>query len=66
MNKAPHNLQPITCRPVQAKELFGVSTATIYRWAQKGHIRIHKRAGCSFLNVEEVKNFLLGKDELDE
>ncbi|ERP98779.1 hypothetical protein Q669_00545 [Labrenzia sp. C1B10] len=52
--------------PGPSQRTFGVSTATIYRWAQKGHIRIHKRAGCSFLNVEEVKNFLLGKDELDE
>lgn len=51
---------PITCRPCDAKEVFGVSRATIYRWAEAGHISIYKRAGMSFLDVSEVRNFILG------
>lgn len=63
MSEKQRSFQPITCRPVQAQELFGVSTSTIYRWAKKGYIRIHKRAGCSFLLVREVEDFILGQEE---
>ncbi|MAC81459.1 MAG: hypothetical protein CML66_25750 [Rhodobacteraceae bacterium] len=51
---------PVTCRPSQAKETFGISRATLYRWADKGHIRLHKRAGLTFVVVQEVMDFITG------
>ena len=57
---ASHALQPVTCRPVDAKKIFGVSRATIYNWAAAGHITIYKRAGMSFLRVQEVEAYICG------
>ncbi len=48
-----------TCRPGDAPNLFGVSRVTIYRWAKAGHIHLHKKGNMTFLDVQEVKNFIL-------
>lgn len=50
----------ITCRPVEVPELFGISTATVYRWAQKGHVKIHKRAGTSFIIIQDMIDYITG------
>lgn len=49
---------PVTCRPSQAPQVFGVSRATIYRWADRGHIRLYHRAGMTFLRVDEVLAYI--------
>ncbi len=41
-----------------AKERFGFSRATAYRWAAKGHFRIYKRGNIAFLKVDEVSAFV--------
>lgn len=51
---------PIYVRVSQAPEVFGVSTSTIYRLAQRGEITIHKRGGASFLRVSEMVDFIEG------
>ena len=53
-------LQPIYVRPTRAPEVFGVSRATIYRWAAKGVIRIYKRGTQSFVKVSEVTSYVEG------
>ena len=54
------NTAPITCRPTQAQQIFGVSRATIYRWAERGHIRLYQRAGMTFIKVDEVMAYITG------
>ena len=60
MTASPRTIQPITCRPVDAPNLFGISRSTIYRWAKKGHLKIHKRAGMSFVLVQDVLDHIKG------
>ncbi len=52
--------QPIYVRPVKAQEIFGVHRATLYRWADAGHINIHKRGAATFVRVDEVRAFIEG------
>ncbi len=53
-------IRPVTCRPAQAQQVFGVSRATIYRWADKGHIKIYKRGGVALVKVEDVLSYITG------
>jgi predicted site-specific integrase-resolvase len=46
--------QPIYTRLHKAPEVFGVSVSTIYRWAESGLVKIHKRGRASFLRTDEV------------
>ena len=57
---ASARIAPVTCRPTQAPQVFGVSRATIYRWAEKGHIRLYQRAGMTFVKVDEVLAYITG------
>lgn len=60
-----HNVSataPITCRPLQARSVFGVSRDTIYRWAKQGHVRLYQRGGMTFLRVDEVRDFITGTE----
>ena len=50
--------QPVSCRVSDAKAMFGLSRATIYRWAAKGHIKIYKKSSMSFVNVSELWDFI--------
>jgi predicted site-specific integrase-resolvase len=51
-------VQPIFCRTTRAKKVFDVSITTLYRWAAKGHIKIHKRSGMSFVRIKEVEDYI--------
>ncbi|WP_417693046.1 helix-turn-helix domain-containing protein [Roseibium sp.] len=44
--------------PQQAKAIFGVSADTLYRWEKKGAIRFYKRAGMTFVKVQEVLDYI--------
>ena len=50
----------IMVRVSQAQSAFGVHKSTLYRWAKEEHIAIHKRGSMSFVDPEEVKNFIMG------
>ncbi|WP_296763788.1 helix-turn-helix domain-containing protein [Sediminimonas sp.] len=50
----------ITCRPSQAPQVFGVSRATIYRWAKAGHITLYHRGGMAFVRVDDVLAYITG------
>lgn len=51
---------PLFVRPVDAKAVFGIHRATLYRWAEQGHIRIYKRGAASFVSTAEVSNYITG------
>lgn len=51
---------PIYVRPSRAQQMFGVHRATLYRWADAGHITIHKRGTASFVRVDEVRACIEG------
>ena len=61
----PRPVTPVTCRPSQAPQIFGVSRATIYRWADQGHVRLYHRGGMTFLRVDEVRDFIIGVEGAD-
>jgi predicted site-specific integrase-resolvase len=46
--------RPIYTRLFNAPETFGVSVNTIYRWADKGLLTIHRRGRASFLRTDEM------------
>ena len=48
-------------RPKEAPDAFGISRATLYRWAERGYIRIYKRGGTSLVSIREVTDFILGR-----
>ncbi|WP_017999052.1 helix-turn-helix domain-containing protein [Paracoccus sp. N5] len=52
--------QPIYIRPGKAQQMFGVHRATLYRWANAGHITIHKRGAATFVRLDEVRAFIEG------
>lgn len=45
-----------------SKELFSVSSSTVYRAWKKGLITIYKAGGRSLLKVSEVCEWIEGKD----
>lgn len=45
---------PIYLRPKAAAEVVGVHRATLYRWAEQGHIRIHRKGNASFVRISEL------------
>lgn len=59
-------VQPLFIRPGQAPEAFGISRATLYRWAEQGKVKIYKRGSSSFVSVEEVSNFIVGDQMGDQ
>ncbi len=46
--------RPIFTRLFSAPEVFGVSVNTIYRWADKGLLKIYRRGRAAFLRTDEV------------
>ncbi|KMK65252.1 hypothetical protein IMCC21224_1183 [Puniceibacterium sp. IMCC21224] len=55
-------MAPQTCRPSDAPAVFSVSRATIYRWANAGHITIYKHTGISLIVVREVVAYIRGSE----
>lgn len=47
-------------RPSQAQQVFGISRATIYRWADAGAFKIHKRGNASFVKIADVTRYIEG------
>lgn len=50
--------KPLYVRVSQSQDVFGIHRATIYRWANKGWIRIYKRGAISLLKVAEIEALL--------
>lgn len=45
-------------RPSEAKDVIGVSRATIYNWQKRGLITIHKVSGMAFVSMEECRELI--------
>lgn len=52
--------KPLFVRVSDAKEMFGVHRATIYRWAEAGKLTIHKVGSVSLLSVAEMEAMITG------
>lgn len=50
----------IYARPSDSAQVFGVSRATLYRWAKAGAFRIYKRGTASFVKISEVCAYIEG------
>lgn len=51
---------PVYVRPRDSKLVFGISRATLYRWADRGAITIFRRGSASFVSVAEVSAYIEG------
>ncbi len=49
--------RPIFIRVSRSQEMFGVHRSTVYRWAEKGWIKIYKRGNVSVVRLSEVEDF---------
>ncbi len=50
--------RPIYVRVCRSQEMLGVHRSTVYRWAEKGWIRIYKRGNVALVRLSEVEAFL--------
>ncbi|WP_298850158.1 hypothetical protein [uncultured Ruegeria sp.] len=49
-----------------SQKFFSLSWQTLYRAVARDEIRIHKRAGKSFLKVSEVCDWIEGREPSDD
>ncbi|GHE88535.1 hypothetical protein GCM10016455_05830 [Aliiroseovarius zhejiangensis] len=52
--------RPLYCRVNKAPVVFGMSTSTVYRLAQRGVLKIYKRGSSSYLKCAEVAAYIEG------
>lgn len=55
-------LTPVTCRPKDAPAVLGVSRSQLYRLADEGKIKLHRRAGMTWVVVSEWLDYVRGSD----
>lgn len=53
---------PVTCRPKDAPTVLGVSRSQLYRLADEGKIKLHRRAGMTWVVVSEWLDYVRGSD----
>lgn len=53
-------------RPTQVPADYGISRATLYRWAAKGIVKIYKRGNCSFVRRDEMDAAIMGEAEAQQ
>jgi predicted DNA-binding transcriptional regulator AlpA len=51
---------PIFVRLSASQERFGVHRSTLYRAAERGEIKIHKRGAMSWVETAEVSAWIMG------
>jgi len=54
---------PIYTRLHRAPDVFGISVSTVYHWAEKGVVAIHRRGRSSFLRTDQMMQAIEGKGE---
>ncbi|WP_457650840.1 helix-turn-helix domain-containing protein [Profundibacter sp.] len=47
--------RPVFVRVCRSQEVFGVHRSTVYRWAERGWIRIYKRGNVSVVRLADVE-----------
>ena len=55
--------EPIYVRCANVQKIFGVSRATVYRWAKEGRLTIHRpqhAPNSAFVRTAEMKNLIEG------
>ena len=50
--------RPISFRPNQSQELFGVSKSTLYRWIKAGAFKPNKRGNTTIIFTADVEEYL--------
>ena len=54
---------PIFTRVNKVPSVYGIGKSTLYRWAERGDVTIHRRGGCSFVrDAEMVELITAGAD----
>ena len=54
---------PIFTRVNKVPSVYGIGKSTLYRWAERGDVTIHRRGGCSFVrDAEMVELITVGKE----
>ncbi len=53
-------ITPASFRPSDGKAVVGVCRQTLYRWANAGHIKVHKRGNMAFFVTSEVLGYITG------
>jgi len=60
MHVQPSPARPDICRLLTAAKVFGVSSATLYRWIRQGHITKITSGSMTFVRVSEVEKHITG------
>lgn len=47
--------RPVFVRVCRSQDVFGVHRSTVYRWAERGWIRIYKRGNVSVVRMADVE-----------
>ncbi len=47
--------RPMFVRVCRSQEVFGVHRSTVYRWVERGWIKIYKRGNVSVVRPEDVE-----------
>ena len=58
--------EPLFIRVSRSRDLIGVSRSTIYRWAERGLIRIYRIGGVSLLRAPDVIALVQGGEDGSE
>lgn len=49
---------PVYIRLSRCQEAIGIHRSTIYRWAKKGIIKIHKRGGIALIRLADIDELM--------
>ena len=54
---------PKFMRPTQAAKQTGIGKRTIYRWAEKGHLKLHQPGPqVTLVDMDELRAFITSKE----
>ena len=50
--------EPIYCRANDVPHRFGISRATLYRWAKKGGVSLHHHGGITLVKISDLSAYI--------
>jgi len=55
--------QSIYVRVMNVPSVYEISRATLYRWAEKKLVKIHKQGNCAFVRRDEMDKAIMGETQ---